>query len=339
MNLKIVLDNNNNNLDTFTTSEDDQRISWMPTKLMGKHLIMRNISILNKIWKIESIEIPKEFHSVKELIHQRYPSVKITSSSIKDDLERSTVHKFGFKSHSLCRGFLSNSNQFAPEVTEVKIQLNSILSLNESNKLIVDIIQYPWDFLKCVNKIMSKEITHPVISKNAMVSKTSIIKGPCIVEDGVVIDDFCKIIGPAYIGTNSFVGMGSLIRNSILEQNIKVGFNCEIGKSYFAGNDKISHQNVILDTIVGQNVWFGGYSGTANVLLDRRSIKYRINNKFIDTGTDHFGCVIEDNCCIGASVIILPGRRVRSNTYIQAGTIFKSQKESINPHQKEGSLR
>ncbi len=284
---------------------------------------------------MKSIEIPKDFHSLNELIHQTYPSIDLTTSSVKDGFEGSTDHKSGSRSLSLCRGLLSDSLHITPEITELRIQLNSILHFDELNRLVVDVIRYPWDFLKCVHKIMSKEITQTVISKNAIVSNTSIIKGPCIIEDGVVIDDFCKIIGPIYIGTNSFVGMGSLVRNSILEQNTKVGFNCEIGKSYFAGNDKISHHNVILDTIVGQNVWFGGYSGTANVLLDRRNVKYRINDTFIDTGSDHFGSVIEDNCCIGASVIILPGRRVRSNTHIQAGTIFKSQKEIIDPHQKE----
>jgi UDP-N-acetylglucosamine diphosphorylase / glucose-1-phosphate thymidylyltransferase / UDP-N-acetylgalactosamine diphosphorylase / glucosamine-1-phosphate N-acetyltransferase / galactosamine-1-phosphate N-acetyltransferase len=43
----------------------------------------------------------------------------------------------------------------------------------------------------------------------------------------------------------------------------------------------------------------------------------------MDTGTDHFGYVIGNNCSIGASVIILPYRRVSSNSMIQAGTIVK----------------
>jgi UDP-N-acetylglucosamine diphosphorylase / glucose-1-phosphate thymidylyltransferase / UDP-N-acetylgalactosamine diphosphorylase / glucosamine-1-phosphate N-acetyltransferase / galactosamine-1-phosphate N-acetyltransferase len=171
---------------------------------------------------------------------------------------------------------------------------------------------------------LNVEVTSTKISSGAKISKTSILEGPCIIEEGVVLDDFCKIKGPTYIGKNSFIGMGSLIRNSVLEYNTKIGFNCEIGKSYFAGNDKISHHNVILDTIVGQNVWFGGYSGTANVLLDRKNVRYKINDNLVDTGTDHFGSVIGNNCCIGASVIILPGWKILSNTQIQAGTIIKT---------------
>jgi acetyltransferase-like isoleucine patch superfamily enzyme len=103
--------------------------------------------------------------------------------------------------------------------------------------------------------------------------------------------------------------------------NTSIGFNCEIAKTYFEGHDRIAHQNVILDSIIGRNVWFGGYSGTANVLLDRKNVSYQIGDKLVDTGTDHFGAVVGNNCAIGASVIILPGRQVQSNTVIQAGTI------------------
>lgn len=94
--------------------------------------------------------------------------------------------------------------------------------------------------------------------------------------------------------------------------------------SYFAGNDKISHHNVILDTMVGQNVWYGGYPGTADVLLDRGNIKYKMNDILVDTGTDHFRSVIGNDCCIGASVIILSRIKICSDTQIQAETIIKS---------------
>jgi hypothetical protein len=96
--------------------------------------------------------------------------------------------------------------------------------------------------------------------------------------------------------------------------------------SYFAGHDKISHQNVILDSIIGENVWFGGYSGTANVLLTQGNIRYEISKgDLMDTGTNHFGAVVGNDSAIGASVIILPGRQVPHSAMIQAGTIFGSK--------------
>jgi UDP-N-acetylglucosamine diphosphorylase / glucose-1-phosphate thymidylyltransferase / UDP-N-acetylgalactosamine diphosphorylase / glucosamine-1-phosphate N-acetyltransferase / galactosamine-1-phosphate N-acetyltransferase len=191
----------------------------------------------------------------------------------------------------------------------------------------MDSIIYPWDFLNLVQKVLQEEVTQNIISPKASIAKSSIIEGPCIIEDDVNIDDFCKIKGPTYIGKGSFVGMSSLIRNCMFGNETRIGFNCEIGKSYFAGRNKISHQNVILDSIIGENVWFGGYSGTANVLLTRGNIRYELRSgDLVDTGTDHFGAVVGNNSAIGASVIILPGRRVPKNTMIQPGTIFGAKK-------------
>ncbi len=76
--------------------------------------------------------------------------------------------------------------------------------------------------------------------------------------------------------------------------------------------------------MVGQNVWDGGYSGTADVLLDRRNIKYKMNDILVDTGTDHFRSAIGNNCCIGASVIILSRRKIYPDTQIQTETTIKS---------------
>jgi NDP-sugar pyrophosphorylase family protein len=288
---------------------------------MGQQLTSRNISLLNNIYDIKSVEIPTELYFLNDMIKQRFPSINITYTKSKHVFQSKINRRLNSRQMSLDTNVITKLDD--PKSSTLRIPTNSILHFDKDGKLLVDKINYPWDFLKAVNKTLDNEVTSTKISSKSKISKTSIIEGPCIIEKGVVIDDFCKIKGPVYIGENSLIGMGSLVRNSMLERNTRIGFNCEIGKSYFAGNDKISHHNVILDTIVGQNVWFGGYSGTANVLLDRRNIRYEVNNNLVDTGLDHFGSVVGNNCCIGASVIILPGRKIPPNTMIQAGTIVK----------------
>jgi acetyltransferase-like isoleucine patch superfamily enzyme len=58
-------------------------------------------------------------------------------------------------------------------------------------------------------------------------------------------------------------------------------------------------------------------------LLTQGNIRYEISKgNLIDTGTNHLGAVVGNNCAIGASVIILPGRQVPQNTMVQAGRIF-----------------
>jgi len=304
---------------------EDEIISRVSTKIMGQHIVARNIVTLKANYKITSIEIPHELYPLKDIILEQFPSIDVLVTRTSPQLQRSSLNE-----NSSSRPTASSSKSVTTmsesdsSSTAIRIPFSSILYKNKQGNTVIDDIRYPWDFLKSVQTILGIEVSSTRISPKAKISKTSVIDDPCIIEEGVILDDFYKINGPAYIGKNSFIGMGSLVRNCILEHNTRIGFNCEIGKSYFAGNDRISHHNVILDTIIGQNVWFGGYSGTANVLLDRRNVKYKMDNDFLDTGTDHFGSVIGNNCSIGASVIILHGRKVLPNTQIQAGSIFKN---------------
>lgn len=200
----------------------------------------------------------------------------------------------------LCGGNLSNSKVSILGNENLEIPLNALIYYSKrTNTLTIDSLIYPWDFLNTVQKVLYDEVTEQIISPNASIARSSIIKGPCI-------------------------------RNSILGNNTKIGFNCEIGRSYFAGNTKISHQNVLLDNFIGEDVWFGGYSGTANVLLTGSNIKYAVGDDLVDTGTDRFGAVVGNICAVGASVIILPGRQVQSNSIIQAGTIFGASEKRVD---------
>lgn len=127
--------------------------------------------------------------------------------------------------------------------------------------------------------------------------------------------------------------MSSLIRNCMIGNDTRIGFNCEIGRSYFLGRDKIPHQNVIVDSLIGENVWFGAYSVTLNVLFTRNNIPFEIDKgNVIDTGMDHFGAVIGNNCTISTSVIFKPGSHLRKDTLIQA--LWKTYQVSKNPEPK-----
>ena len=306
-------------------------------KLFGYPLIVRNIMMAQKFMSVDTICLPDEFSDASRLIQDYFPTINL--NEFCDDSR-------GFEKYATTISAPAPLNyhlatQVQGQHSNFEIPINSLIhnssysclshanhnndsanhNNDSNNDLVVDVLTYPWDLLKAVQDVLHNEITHTVISPMATVAKSSIINGPCIIEDDVIIDDFCKIVGPVYIGSGSFIGMSSLIRKSMMGINTRIGFNCEVAKTYFEGHDRIAHQNVILDSIIGRNVWFGGYSGTANVLLDRKNVRYQIDDNLVDTGTDHFGAVVGNNCTVGASVIILPGRQVQPNTIIQAGTI------------------
>ena len=308
--------------------------------------MIRNIGILRSIYEIDTIEIPERYSLGFKLLRDNFPSLHI--ETIRENIDESgsigkgrrtfgTVTPFstlkpnrpfnsGITLASLGSSgsgyiFLENDMEIGRKKIKqdgiLHIPLNSVIwsfGTNKRQSILADLVTYPWNFLSITQKILWEEVKDTRISPDASVAKSCIIEGPCIIEEGAPVDDFTKIKGPIYIGKDSFIGMGSLVRNCMFENNTRIGFNCEIGKSYFTGNDKISHQNIILDSIIGENVWFGGYSGTANVLLDRRNVKYQIGNSLVNTGIDHFGAVLGNNCAIGASVIILPGMQIQPNS-------------------------
>ncbi len=305
--------------------------------LFGKPIINRNLSILGSLCEIVKILIPKELKFLAPIIRSSFKFAieeidkriykKIVNTNSDEDGVDNNIY---MDPHYECKtGYGKNTDNLKQRVVNsdgntLFLPCSVILENNPSaTKLGFHRFLRPWNFLEIINNVLKSEIKKKVISNKSQIAKSSIIEGPCIIEDDVVIDDFVKIKGPAYIGNGSHIGMGSLIRNSILEYNTTIGFNCEIGKSYFAGNAKISHHNVILDSLIGKNVWFGGYSGTANVLLTRNNIHYLVDGILEDTGKNHFGAVVSNNSSIGAGVIIMPGRKIPPNTMIPAGTIYK----------------
>ena len=284
-------------------------------KVMNQPLIVRNLGIVDKLLNIHRIKVPSECSTVLRLIQDNFPAISVdeydtnnTRNNTNDDTPTDTS--------TSARSFKIS---IKGNMDSLEIPLNSAVWYSQSEKnILVNPIVYPWDFHYIIRRILQEELTES-ISPNASLSKSTIIDGPCIIEDDVTIDDFCKIKGPTYIGKGSLIGMTSLIRNCMLGNETRIGFNCEIGRSYFAGHDKIPHQNVIVDSLIGENVWFGAYSAVDNVLPEEQTILYEIaKGNAIDTGMDHFGAVIGNNCTISTSVIIKPGSHIQANTLIQA---------------------
>ena len=291
-------------------------------KVLNQPLIIRNLSIATTILNIHRIKIPSKYKTALKLIQDNFPAINVEEYDDDNDNDNDNRNN-NIKSTNASTIARSYNISIKENMDHLEIPLNSALWYLQSEKesILINPIVYPWDFHYVIQKILQNELTQESISPNASISKSTIIDGPCIIEDGVIIDDFCKIKGPTYISKGSFIGMSSLIRNCMMGNETRIGFNCEIGRSYFLGRDKISHQNVILDSIIGSNVWFGAYSAIDNVLPRRQKVVYEVEKgKSIDTGTDHFGAVIGNNCTISISVIIMPGRHIQADTVVKPET-------------------
>ena len=265
-------------------------------RVMGRPLVLYNIAKLAVKSKIDCVMIPEGFSGTADAISASYPSIQVNE----------------YRDRAL-----------VPAATGdlLEVPLNSVISESAMGDLVAEQIVYPWDVLRIMSRILESEVKSSSVSPNATVSESSILSGPCIIEDGVFVDDFCKIKGPAYIGRNSRIGTGSLARDCMINAESSIGFNCEIARSYLAGKNRVAHHNVILDSVVGQDVWMGGYVGTTNVLLNGQNVKYKAGDSLVDTGLQNFGAVIGAGSVIGAGAIILPGRYIPPRSTIQAGTV------------------
>ena len=301
-------------------NENENKIPVSSLKVLNQPLIIRNVNIASRILNIHRIKIPSKYNTALKLIQDNFPTINVEEYDDDNDNDNRNNNSKSIDTSTFARSYNISIKE---NMDYLEIPLNSALWYLQSEKenILITPIVYPWDFHYIIQKILQDELTQASISPNASISKSTIIDGPCIIEDGVIIDDFCKIKGPTYISKGSFIGMGSLIRNCMMGNETRIGFNCEIGRSYFLGRDKISHQNIILDSIIGNNVWFGAYSAIDNVLPHEQKVIYEIEKgKSLDTGIDHFGAVIGNNCIISTSVIIMPGRHIEADITVKPET-------------------
>jgi len=298
----LVFENGPHWLDNIFYSMEECPASSL--NVLGKPLIVYNIEkLLLEHKQIDHVMIPEDFPHTADIIQDNFPFIQIDE-------------------------YKNESNLTQDE--SVMIPLNSFVIKSKHNNYNIRFLVYPWDVLKAMRDILDVEVTETIVSKNASVAESSIIKGPCIIEEGVIIDDFTKIIGPTYIEKNSRIGTSNLIRNCMIDKDTTIGFGCEVGRTFLAGKDIISHHNVILDSIIGYDNWLGGFVGTTNVLLNQETVKYKLDNVLVSTGLTHFGSVIGYGCAVGAGVIILPGRFVPPKSIIQAGTVFSDSAKILS---------
>ena len=313
------------------TNENESQTPVSSLKVLHQPLIVRNVSIANRIQNIHRIKVPSKCSTTLKLLQDNFSTIDVDEyedDEYEDDdgdvIKSNDNNSSNTIDDNNSTAARSHNISIKENMDYLEIPLNSAiwyLQSEKEKKVLINPIKYPWDLHYVIQKVLQDEVTHVSISPNASISKTTVFDGPCIIEDDVTIDDFCKIKGPTYISKGSFIGMSSLIRNCMLGNKTRIGFNCEVARSYLLGGDKISQQNILIDSIIGENVWFGAYAATLNALSTKQKISYEIEKgKSIDTGIDRFGALVGNNCTISTSVIIMPGRHIQADTFVKPET-------------------
>ncbi len=178
-------------------------------------------------------------------------------------------------------------------------------------------LKYPWHVLELQKHLLS-QIQEPKTANSAEIAESAVIKGPVIIEEGVKIFDHATVIGPTYIGKNTVVATGALVRESSVGADSVIGFNSEVARSYLDDNVWL-HMNYIGDSVLCENVSMGGGAVTGNLRLDEQHVKVTIKGDKLSSETNKFGTIIGPGSRIGINVSIMPGMKIGKNTFIAGG--------------------
>jgi bifunctional UDP-N-acetylglucosamine pyrophosphorylase/glucosamine-1-phosphate N-acetyltransferase len=170
-------------------------------------------------------------------------------------------------------------------------------------------VPYIWNFFDVANLFFEK--SKKEIKGN--VEKGVDIKNKVIIKQGATIKSGAQIIGPAYIGENCIIEKDCIIGpNTIIEDNCKIFSkstikDCIIGSKTIIGENTIIKNSILgVNCRVGNNVKFLNKAKTGNV-------KVLVNDNLIDSNRKLLGSFLGDNVKILDNVILSPGTKIEPN--------------------------
>lgn len=182
-------------------------------------------------------------------------------------------------------------------------------------------LKYSWHILRVSGHYLSTLTARQ--GNGVQVHPTAVIEGEVVLEDGVRVMEHAKISGPAYIGKQTIIGNGTMIRESMIGASCVVGFGTEITRSYI-GNGCWFHKNYIGDSVLSDDVCFGAGAVTANYRFDGEMIKSGSAAERIDTGRTKLGAMIGKNVHAGVNAAIMPGVKIGSDSIVGSGVTLDS---------------
>ena len=211
----------------------------------------------------------------------------------------------------------TNQEHYQLETALNEFAKNNNLSFVETGEETV-VLKYPWDLLAVKNYLLSALKTQ--ISQSAEISESAKIIGEVKIEENAKVMEHAVIKGPCYIGKGVLVGNNTILRNGVdIEENCVVGANVEIKNSLIMENSK-THSGFLGDSVVGSNCRMGAGFCTANVRIDRATVKATVKEQKIDTGLKSLGVMIGNNSRIGIKASTMPGVIIGENVFVGPST-------------------
>ncbi len=162
------------------------------------------------------------------------------------------------------------------------------------------------------------------IDASASVSEAAHIAGDVWISAGARVFPGAALVGPVYVGPDTVVGNNCLIRdNAILNRNVSVGFSCEIRNTVMMPGSRIGHLAFVGDSILGFDADLGANVVLSNYRFDGQEVQVMLRDQLVSTNTDKFGAVVGDAAKIGCGTVVLPGRTIGYNSWVDPGVVVR----------------
>src|ERR1041384_1824886 len=138
-------------------------------------------------------------------------------------------------------------------------------------------------------------------------------------------DAITRVVGTSkivssMIDSNVSIGDFCLIRNSIIEADVRIGAHVQLNMSIIRRGTELPHFNNVAYSFLGRDVLFGASATTSSRRFDEK-LPFVVlpNGDVIEAVTNRFGALIGDGCRIGSHVCINPFTVIAKNKIIYPG--------------------
>jgi len=174
--------------------------------------------------------------------------------------------------------------------------------------------KYPWEALVRLEQYLQSQslgkIEGDVSASAYLVHPEKISLGK-----GVVVEPGAYIEGPCIIGAGTVIRHGAYLRGHVIVgEGCIIGHCTELKNAIFLNGASAAHFNYVADSVVGNRVNLGAGSKCANLRLDRRNIRVKVQGALIDTQMKKLGAIIGDGAQIGCNCVLNPGTVLKKNS-------------------------
>jgi NDP-sugar pyrophosphorylase family protein len=179
----------------------------------------------------------------------------------------------------------------------------------------------PWEWIRRIGPALAgwRFESPPLISKPAGVH----LEGLVYLHPTVKLPPYGVIIGPVWIGPNTEIRAGAIIRsNVIVGAGCVLGNACEYKNSLLLDRVQTGHYNYVGDSILGNDAHLGAGAICSNLRLDKKNVAVRTADQAIDSGLRKLGAILGDGVEVGCNAVLNPGTLIGPRALVMPAISF-----------------